>query len=140
MLVYADGSDLFLAKSDGTEPRKLVSLVGRSFYTAWSPTQDKIRFTLIDDKTGANSLWEVSAQGTNLRPLFPGWHNPPDECCGKWTADGKYFVFESQGQIWTLPEKRAFLQLSASRPIQLTSSPLHLFTPIPSKDGKSFSL
>ncbi len=136
MLVYADGSDLFLAKSDGTEPRKLVSLVGRSFYTAWSPTQDKIRFTLIDDKTGANSLWEVSAQGTNLRPLFPGWHNPPDECCGKWTADGKYFVFESQGQIWTLPEKRAFLQLSASRPIQLTSSPLHLFTPIPSKDGK----
>ena len=136
MLVYADGSNLFLAKSDGTEPRKLASLTGRSFYAAWSPTEDKIRFTLIDHKTGANSLWEVSAQGTNLRPLFPGWHNPPDECCGKWTADGKYFVFESQGQIWTLSERRAFLQQSARRPIQLTSSPLHLFTPIPSKDGK----
>ncbi len=83
-----------------------------------------------------NSLWEVSAQGANLHPLFPGWHNPPDECCGKWTADGKYFVFQSQGQIWGLPEKGGFLRQSSGKPVQLTSSPLGLFTPLPGKDGK----
>jgi eukaryotic-like serine/threonine-protein kinase len=136
MLVYADGSELFLAKSDGTESRKLATVTGRGFYPAWSPAGSKLRFTVIDDKTSANSLWEVSAQGTNLHPLFPGWHNPPDECCGKWTADGKYFVFRSQGQIWALSEKGAFLRQSAAKPIQLTSSPLSLFTPLPSKDGK----
>jgi eukaryotic-like serine/threonine-protein kinase len=136
MLVYADGNELFLAKSDGTEPRKLVSVSGRGFYPSWSPAGNKLRFTVIDDKTGANSLWEVSAQGTNLHPLFPGWHNPPDECCGKWTAEGKYFVFQSQGQIWALSEKGALLRPSADKPIQLTSSPLSLFTPLPSKDGK----
>jgi eukaryotic-like serine/threonine-protein kinase len=135
-LVYADGSDLFLAKSDGTESRKLVSVRGRGFYPAWSPSGSKLRFTVIDYETGANSLWEVSAQGTNLRPLFPGWHNPPDECCGKWTADGKYFVFQSQGQIWALSEKGTFLHPSKGKPIQLSSSPLSLFTPLPSKDGK----
>jgi eukaryotic-like serine/threonine-protein kinase len=136
MLVYAQGRELFLAKSDGTESRKLVSAIGRGFYPAWSLTGNKLRFTVIDDKTDANSLWEVSAQGTDLRPLFPGWHNPADECCGKWTADGKYFVFQSQGQIWALSEQGGFLHQSTGEPIQLTSSPLGLFTPLPSKDGK----
>ncbi len=135
-LVYADGSDLYLAKRDGTFSRKLVSLPGRGFYPAWSPAGNKLRFTVIDDKTAANSLWEVSAQGTNLHALFPGWHTPPDECCGKWTTDGKYFVFQSQGQIWALSDRGIFLHNSVGKPIQLTSSPLGLFTPLPGKDGK----
>jgi serine/threonine protein kinase/Tol biopolymer transport system component len=133
MLVYADGTDLFLAKSDGTESRKLVSLTGRGFYPAWSVDGSKLRLTVKDYKTEANSLWEVSAQGKNLHPLFPGWHDPQDECCGKWTKDGKYFVFQSQGQIWALSEKGTFFR--QSKPIQLTSSPLGLFTPLPGKDG-----
>jgi eukaryotic-like serine/threonine-protein kinase len=146
MLVYADGSELYLAKSDGTESRKLVSLTGRGFYPAWSPAGSNLRFTVIDYRVGdgpptplfngASSLWEVSSQETNLHPLFPGWHNPPDECCGKWTADGKYFVFESQGQIWARSEREGFLRRSTGKPMQLTSSPLGLFTPLPSKDGK----
>jgi eukaryotic-like serine/threonine-protein kinase len=136
MLAYADGNDIFLARSDGTESRKLVSAPGRAFYLAWSPAGTKVRFTAIDDKTRGNSLWEVSAQGTNLHALCPGWHSPSDECCGKWTADGKYFIFQSQGQIWALSESEGFLRQWRSKPIQLTSSPLSLFTPIPSKDGK----
>ena len=135
-LVYADGSDLFLARGDGTESRKLVSLPGRGFYPAWSPSGNELRLTVIDFRTNANSLWEVSKQGTNLHPLFTAWHNASDACCGKWTADGKYFVFQSQSQIWARAEKGTFLHQSTGRPIQLTSSPLGLFTPLPSKDGK----
>ena len=135
-LVYADGSELFTARNDGSDPRKLVSLTGRGFYPAWSPGGTKLRFTVIDDKTRGKSLWEVSSQGTNLHPLFPAWHNPADECCGKWTADGKYFIFESHGQIWALSEDGTFLHRSTDKPIQLTASPLSLFTPLPSKDGK----
>jgi serine/threonine protein kinase/Tol biopolymer transport system component len=134
MLVYADGTDLFLAKGDGTDSRRLASLPGRGFYPSWSLDGSKLRFTVKDYKTEANSLWEVSAKGKNLHPLFPGWHNPPDECCGKLTADGKYFVFESQRQIWALSERGTFLR--QPKPIPLTSSPLGLFTPLPSKDGK----
>ncbi len=140
MLVYAKESELSLAKSDGTESRKLVSLTGRGLNPAWSPSGSKLRFTVRDYKTGANSLWEVSPQGTNLHPLFPGWHNPPDECCGKWTADGKYFVFQSRGQIWALSENGSFFHRSVNKPIQLTSSPLGLFTPLPSKDCKKLFL
>jgi serine/threonine protein kinase/Tol biopolymer transport system component len=140
MLAYLHGSELFLAKRDGTDSQKITSLAGRGFYPAWSPAADKLRFTIVDDKTNASSLWEVSAQGTNLHPLFPGWHNPPDECCGKWTVDGSYFVYQSQEQIWALSEKGGVFRQPVSKPIQLTSSPLGLFTPLPSTDGKKLFL
>jgi eukaryotic-like serine/threonine-protein kinase len=136
LLVYTDGNNMFLAKSDGTEARKLVSVAGRGFYLAWAADGTRLRFTVIDDKTGAHSLWEVSTEGTNLHPLFAGWHDPPDECCGRWTEDGKYFVFQSQGEIWALSEKRSFFRHSTGKPVLLTSSPLGLFTPVPSKDGR----
>jgi Tol biopolymer transport system component/tRNA A-37 threonylcarbamoyl transferase component Bud32 len=135
-LAYASGSDLFLAKSDGSEPHKLASLAGVVSAPEWSPEGSKLRLTVQDFKTGARSLWEVSAQGSNLHPLFAGWHDPPDECCGTWTQDGRYFVFQSQGQIWVLAEKPDFLRKPSRAPIQLTSSPLSLSTPLPSKDGK----
>jgi Tol biopolymer transport system component len=135
-LAYTNASGLFLAKSDGTESHKLVSIAGFAFAPAWSPDGSELRLSVQDQKTNADSLWEVSARGTNLRPLLAGWHNPPDECCGKWTADGKYFVFESQRQIWALPGKGGFLRKAGGAPVQLTSSPLSLSTPLPSKDGK----
>ena len=136
MLVYCNRSDLFLAKSDGTEARKLISVPGRLFAPQLSPDEKKIRFSVEDAKTGGYSLWEVSSQGKNLHPLLPGLHNPPDETTGKWTPDGKYFVFRSMGQIWALPENTGFLSHSATKPIQLTQSPLNLDSPLPSKDGK----
>ena len=135
-LAFANGSDLFLAKSDGTESHKLVSVAGLAVAMVWSSDGSALRLTVQDLQTSVLSLWEVSAQGTNLRPLLAGWHNPPNECCGQWTADGRYFVFWSQGQVWALPEQRAFLGKPSGTPVQLTSSPLSLSSPLPSKDGK----
>jgi len=136
MLVYGNGSDLFLAKSDGTESRKLVSVKGTPHDPAWSPKGDRLRFSVNDSQINSNSLWEVSAQGTHLLPLLSGWHNPPDETSGVWTPNGNYFVFCSLGQIWALSEGNGFLRKPASTAIQLTSSPFSLSTPVPSKDGK----
>jgi len=50
-------------------------------------------------------------------------------------VDGRYFIFESNDQIWALRENGGFLRPKA-KPIQLTSSPMPLFFPLPSKDGK----
>jgi eukaryotic-like serine/threonine-protein kinase len=138
-LVYANGSDLFLASSDGTDSRKLVSVAGTARDVAWSPDGTELRLTVEGIGSILRpelSLWEVSASGLNLHPLLAGWHNPPDECCGKWTPDGRYFLFLSRGQVWALAEKGAFLQRPSPAPIQLTSSPLSLTSFVPSKDGK----
>jgi Tol biopolymer transport system component len=135
-LVYVNGSDLFVAKSDGTESHKLISVAGVPSAPSWSPDGSELQFTVQDTKTGASSLWEVSAQGSNLHRLFVGWHDTPDECCGTWTPDGRYFVFQSQGQIWASPETGGFLHRPSRTPVQLTSSPLSLSAPLPGKDGK----
>ncbi len=136
MIVYANGHDLFLAKSDGAEPRKLVSAPDRAFIPAWSPDGTVIRFSVGGYATTQSSLWQVSINGTNLHPLFPGWHTPPDECCGKWTADGKYFVFQSKGNIWAVAETGDWFGRANGQPVQLTSGPMTFFSPLPGKDGK----
>jgi Tol biopolymer transport system component/predicted Ser/Thr protein kinase len=135
-LVYTNGSDLFLAKGDGSESHKLVSMPGLPFLPAWSPDGSELRLSVQGLNTPARSLWEVSAQGTNLHQLLAGWHNPPAESWGRWTPDGRYFVFQSRGQIWVLPERGGFLRKPSGTPIRLTSSPLRLSSPLPSKDGK----
>jgi Tol biopolymer transport system component len=131
-IAYANGSDLFLANSDGTEPRKLVTAPDQASDPAWSPDGTVIRFSV----GGPSSLWQVSINGTSLHPLFPAWHTPPDECCGRWTPDGKYFLFQSQGNIWALAEKGHLFGKADPQPSELTSGPMSFFSPLPSKDGK----
>jgi Tol biopolymer transport system component len=137
-MVYADGHDLFLAKSDGSEAHKLVSAPDRAYYPAWSPDGTVIRFNVgaVGASTPIGALYQVSVNGTNLHPLVPGWHTPPEECCGQWTPDGRYFVFQSQGNIWALAEKRNLFGKADGQPVQLTSGPMSFSSPLPSKDGK----
>jgi len=136
-LAYTNLGDLFLAKADGTESHKLIGVKGDILDLTWSPDGSHLRFDSSETAgtVGQQLEWEVSATGTDLHQLLEGWRNPPDQCCGKWTADGKYFILQSGGQIWALSQKGGLLQ-SEARPIQLTSSPLSLTSPLPSKDGK----
>ena len=133
MIVYANMNDLFLAKSDGAEPHKLVSAPDPVTDLAWSPDGTVIRFSVL---APPSSLWQVSIKGTSLHPLLPAWHTPPDECCGKWTPDGRYFVFYSKGNIWAIAEKDKLLGKANGQPLQLTSGPMTFSSPLPSKDGK----
>ncbi len=135
-IVYADGHDLFLANSDGGETHKLVSAPDQAGDLAWSPDGKVIRFSVRGSPSFQVSLWQVSINGTSLHPLFPSWHTPPDECCGRWTPDGKYFVFQSQGNIWAVTEKGNLFGKADHQPFQLTSGPMTFFSPLPSKDGK----
>ncbi len=136
-LVYTSLGDVFLAKADGTQSRKLLGVKGDILNIVWTPDGSHLRFDSSETAgtVGRQLVWEASADGTGLHRLLEGWHEPPDECCGRWTPDGKYFVFQSGGQIWALPKGGGFLH-SESSPIPLTSSPLTLSSPHPSKDGK----
>jgi Tol biopolymer transport system component len=139
LLAYCKGSELFVAKADGTESRKVVAMKDPAFLgnPVWSPDGSHLRFAVGEDPI--NNLpffWEVSIDGTGLHRLLPGWTHPPDwECCGTWTANGKYFVFLSRKQVWALPRRGSFLRPDP-KPIQLTSSPMLLASPVPSADGK----
>jgi eukaryotic-like serine/threonine-protein kinase len=137
MLVYSDLSSLFVAKADGTESRKVLNASGDIKNVSWSADNSRLQFD-VTESVGSRDhqlLWEASASGTGLHRMTPGWHDSDDECCGKWTADGEHFVFQSGGQIWALPRSGALFH-SQPEPILLTSSPLSLSSPLPSRDGK----
>ncbi len=133
-IVYARGNELFLAKPDGSESRRLVSLTSPAFWPRWSPDGRVLRFT-------ADGLWEVAADGTGLHPLLPGWKNRAAACCGNWTPDGNYFVFHTEPRmndctLWAIREKGGFLRRRNLEPIPLTTGESNIFSPVPSRDGK----
>jgi Tol biopolymer transport system component len=136
MMAYGDGHDLFTAKSDGSDPRKLFSAPDRPVNPTWSPDGSVIRFTVGGEKGKVSSIWQISANGTDPHPLLPGWLTPQDQCCGQWMPDGRYFVFQARDHIWALQERSGLFGKTNRMPVQLTSGPLAFSTPVPSRDGK----
>ena len=135
-IVYGDGPKLVLANSDGSEPHQLFSAADEVLDTAWSPDGSLIRFATGDRNSALRSIWQVSLSGKDAVPLLPGWNPPPSECCGQWTSDGNYFVFEFKNNIWARAEKRNWFGKTDLQPFQLTSGPMSFYSPLPSKDGK----
>jgi Tol biopolymer transport system component len=135
-VAFANGSDLFVADSDGNNARKLITASGFVTGSRFSPDGSRIRFTVNASETNALSLWEVRSDGSGLHTLFPGWHSSPDECCGRWTSDGRYYFFYSQGAIWALREGKGFFHGRESVPMQVATSPLNFSAGAPSSDGK----
>ncbi len=137
-IVYGNGSDLFLATADGSESRKLASVVGTTETPRWSPDGRTVRFTVLNNDN-SRSLWEVGVDGSTAHPLLPGWNSTPAECCGNWTEDGRYYFFQSSRNgvtnIWAIREGGGFLQ-SRSEPMQVTSGPLDFSYPVISRDRK----
>jgi Tol biopolymer transport system component len=129
-LVFTKGAEIWIANFDGSQPRRLVTVQGQPFLPAFSPDGKRIRFTLVDSTSHTYSLWEIQSDGSNLHALLPGWHNPPRECCGIWTPDGRYFLFRSPtrsdtfGDIFALSDHSSIFHRSSSTPVQLTFGPL----------------
>ena len=139
-IAYCKGNEIFLAKSDGGEPRQLLPAAGTAGDIRWSPDGSILRFTVNDPKTNNRSIWQASTDGRNLHPLLPGWSDAPNECCGKWTPDGKYFVFQARrdatADLWALNEQGGLFRATHQEPVQLTTGPMNVGNPVPSRDGK----
>lgn len=143
-LAYSRGPDIYLAKSDGTEQKKIASVGSRVSGLGFSPEGNRLRFDVVDQRfdavdqrNGSSAIWEIRLDGTGLRPLLPAWNPAQGECCGNWTPDGKYFLFQSfrngRSGIWALAEHSPWFG-ARRQPVQLTNGPLDFFWPIASKD------
>ena len=129
--------DIWLERNDGTGTHKLASPGGSVFGITWSPDGGIIRFNKDD------AIWEMSSSGSNPHPSFPGRERSFSDCCGRWTTDGKLFVFTAQakgqfdrGEIWVLDERREMFRPPAG-PAQLAGGPTIWGRPIPGKDGRT---
>ena len=139
-LVFGKGNDLYIAEHDGTNPRKLATATDSPESVRFSPDAKRIRFTSFNAANSTSTIWEARSDGSNIHPLLPGWNKPPNECCGRWTSDGRYYVFQSiregASNIWIAPDASDSWRRIVREPVQLTTGPLQFSEPLPSKDGK----
>ena len=137
-LAYSRDHQLFLANPDGTGSRELATAPGNIGYLAWSPDDRRLGFTVVTEQ---HTLWEVGADGRGLHQRRLNWPGKATECCGKWTPDGRYFVFRSRrggdSNIWAVEEKSAWWRRPNRDPVQLTFGPMNYYQPLPSRNGKT---
>ena len=139
-LVFTKGNDIYIAEHNGANPRKVATVPGSPVDPRFSHDGTRLRFVVQNQVNNTSAIWEANADGSNMHALFPGWNNPPAECCGRWTSDGKYYVFQSTREgasnIWIVAERSSFWRKSSPDPIQLTTGPMQFAYALPGKDGK----
>ena len=123
------GRDLLFANADGSGLRKVWTGGGLLHSPAWSPDGQRLRLSVREDSVVRRSaLWEVAVGGGEPRRLLPRFGRPA--CCGRWTPDGRFFVFEAgerRGDLWVLPERwpgSSSGSPPSSRRARCSSSPL----------------
>lgn len=125
-ILYATGNSLFVARQDGQETQHLIDLSGRAFWLRWSPDGQRLRFTVLDAQGGAPSLWEYSLATRRAAPLPLGLGG--ESCCGGWSSDGKYYIFQSYQDgftdIWRMQGAG-----TDRNPVRLTNGPLEFQSP-----------
>jgi Tol biopolymer transport system component/DNA-binding winged helix-turn-helix (wHTH) protein len=138
-IAYVSGNGLYRAGKDGTVSRKLAVFEGIPSWPRWSPDGSRLRMTVTDSVSGFSSLWEVSADGQTPHSILADWDRAPSECCGSWTPDGNYFLFQAtrdgKTEIWAIREGRG-LPFSSSQPVRLTAGQINSLAPLVSQNGK----
>jgi len=145
-IVYAFGTALYQANSDGSNNHKLIDTPGSAdlIHSAPAPGPEVLRFHVVDSKR-MSALWEVAADGTGLHRLLPEWkpatgiHN---ERGGVWSSNGRYYFFESWHSkvrvrgIWARREDRGWLPFFHSAPVELYSTAMDVESLAVSPDGR----
>jgi Tol biopolymer transport system component/DNA-binding winged helix-turn-helix (wHTH) protein len=139
-VTYCDDRGIFEIGRDGISVRKILDIGGAKAGLSWSPDGKELRFQWTDTKRGGSDIWSVDANGANLREVTRGWKGARYECCGKWTRDGRYYMFlgfqeDGTKDLWALREKSGFFQRNDA-PVRLNAGPLMMHTPLPSRDGR----
>jgi serine/threonine protein kinase/Tol biopolymer transport system component len=132
LLAFVQGHDLYLAAWDGANRRKLVTVKDYPGGPRFSQDSTHLRFSTFDPDRGLGSLWEIALDGTGLRPLLPTFHQDPGECCGDWTSDGRYYLFEvhrnGRSDIWGMREKSDLFHSPEKRAFAITTGPLNYYS------------
>jgi Tol biopolymer transport system component len=138
-LTYGKGSSLYIANSDGTAAREVFTTDGSVFAPHFSIDGKRIRFTVSTVALNTTALWEANSDGSNPHALLNNWQHASTACCGGWTADGRYYIFQvtetsptTVTTLWALPDTAI---LAHNAPFQLTTGPISFGNASMSRDN-----
>jgi Tol biopolymer transport system component/DNA-binding winged helix-turn-helix (wHTH) protein len=124
MLAYSNGSTIYLAGHDGSNPRRLSKVDGALYELVWSLDGRNLRLNLMAADGSGIAPWEIASDGSGLRRI-----SGSGSWAGVWSPDARYFVFGRGGDLWTGRDGR--------QPSPLTAGPISFQSPVFSRDGKS---
>jgi len=142
-LAFGKGSALFLADATGAHVRELFTANGSVFAARFSPDGQRIRFSVGDAAQNKTSLWEIGTDGSKPHVLLSKWQYGSTACCGSWTTDGRYYIFQATQSspstittLWAAPDSERVAS-DGSGVFPLTSGPMSFGNAFPSKDNKN---
>jgi Tol biopolymer transport system component len=143
-LAFGKGSVLYLASATGTQVRELFTAAGSVFAPRFSPDGQRIRLTVGDAAQNKSSLWEIGRDGSNPHALLPDWQYGSTACCGNWTPDGRYYIFQATqsspitiSTLWASPDFGRAADAGMPAVAPLTSGPISFGNVSPSGDNKN---
>ena len=143
-LAFAKGSVLHLASSTGTRVRELFTANGSVFAPRFSPDGQRIRFTVGDTAQNTTSIWEIGQDGSNPHALLTNWQYASTACCGSWTPDGRYYIFQATQSspttittLWASPDSGRDTKDATPALIPLTNGPMSFGNASPAADNKT---
>jgi hypothetical protein len=102
-IIYGSDHDVYSVNRDGSSGRKLLTANSIPFGFRFSPDGRTFRFTEFDDRVDSMSIMEAAADGTKLRRMSGG-------CCGEWTSDGRFFIFQTRSDPAVLVTSYTFAE------------------------------
>jgi Tol biopolymer transport system component len=138
-VLLVKGSSLFVTDQAGANAHELVKVEGTPYYPRYSPDGARVRFSVGNVAQNTSSIWEVNSDGTGLHALLPDWGAVSSKCCGTWTADGRYYIFQanekvlgSNADLFALTEPGS----NDETPVRLTEGSVSFSRPVPANDNK----
>ena len=140
-LVFGKGPVLYLANAAGLKVHELYRASGSVFAPRFSPDGRAIRFTVRDAEQNTTALWEVSRDASNAHALLGNWPSKSTACCGSWTADGRYYIFQASQSVpnttTVVTKLWAISNANDSEPVELTSGPMSFGNVSAGRDSKN---
>jgi Tol biopolymer transport system component len=144
LLAFGKGSVLYLASATGAGARELFTANGAVFAPRFSPDGQRIRFTVGDAAQNKTTLWEIGRDGSSPRALLTDWQYGSTACCGSWTPDGRYYIFQATQSspttittLWASPDFGRDADSSTPGVVALTSGPMSFGNVSPAGDNKN---
>jgi Tol biopolymer transport system component len=149
-LAFSKGSDIYVGDANGANSRKLTTVSGAVSWMNFSPDGTRLRYTRAI-QGDSPSIWEINVDGGIARRVANGLNKSSSECCGSWTADGRYYLFlrnvsgslfrnvgGQRDDVWALREFGGIFRRPPSAGFQLTTGPISLGPPLSSADSRKF--
>jgi Tol biopolymer transport system component len=143
-VLVVKGSSLFVTDANGGAPQELAKVDGTPYHPRYSPDGKRIRFSVGSLELNTSTIWEVNSDGTALHAFLPNWSGVISKCCGSWTADGHYYVFQgtekaigSIAHLWAFSEPSGTFEKKRIEELaKLTQGSISYARPVPSPDNK----